>query len=193
MYRAVTLAALRARTDLDDRDAVERLACEVSVHLERDPNGSLCVILDGEDVSRLIRTPEVTAKVSQIAAYQGVRRRMVELQRAIGAKGGIVMDGRDIGTVVFPNADVKIFMVADINARAERRQAELHTLGTDVTVDGLASELAERDRRDSTREASPLTKASDAIEIDTSALTIDQQVERVIELAREKLSPHPQG
>lgn len=187
MYRAITLAVLRAGIDPDDQAAVERLACDISIHLERKPDGSLHVILDGEDVSHHIRTPEVTSHVSQISAYGGVRACMVEVQRTIGRQGGVVMDGRDIGTVVFPDADVKIFMVADIKARAERRQAELHTLGTDIPVDGLASELAERDRRDSTREVSPLTKASDAIEIDTSNLTIEQQVERVVELAEERM------
>jgi cytidylate kinase len=186
MYRAVTLAVLRMGIDPGDREAVERLACDLSIHLERQPDGSLRVILDGEDVSLPIRTPEVTATVSQISAYPGVRRCMVEHQRKIGEHGGIVMDGRDIGTVVFPDADVKVFMVADISARAERRQAELHTLGTEVTLDGLASELAERDRRDSTRDVSPLTKAPDAVEIDTSCLTIEDQVERVVELAKRK-------
>jgi len=187
MYRGVTLAVLRSGIDPGDQDAVERLACALSIHLERNPDGSLRVILDGEDVSHHIRTPEVTSNVSQVSAYGGVRACMVEFQRRIGEAGGVVMDGRDIGTVVFPDADVKVFMVADIGARAERRQAELQTLGTDVPIDGLASQIAERDRLDSTREVSPLTKASDAVEIDTSNLTIDQQVERVIELAESKM------
>jgi CMP/dCMP kinase len=187
MYRAVTLAVHRAGIDPADREAVERLACDVSVHLERAPDASLRVLLDGEDVSTAIRTPAVTADVSQVSAYPDVRHCMVAFQRKIGEQGGVVMDGRDIGTVVFPDADVKVFMVADINSRAERRQAELHTLGTDVTVDGLASELAERDRRDSTRAVSPLTKAPDAVEIDTSSLTIEEQVERVVELVERRM------
>lgn len=187
MYRAVTLATLRAGIDPRDRPAVEALAAALSIDLQRLPDHTLRVILDGEDVSAPIRTPDVTALVSLVSSYEGVRQRLVEIQRRMGSAGGVVIDGRDIGTVVFPDAEVKVFMVADLHARARRRQAEFLTMGTDVTVDGLASALAERDRLDTTRDVSPLTKAPDAVEIDTSVLTVDEQVSRVIELAGEKM------
>ncbi|MBS1913161.1 MAG: (d)CMP kinase [Bacteroidetes bacterium] len=186
MYRALTYAALRAGVDPGDQVRMERLADECVIELHLDDERRLRVFLNGRDVSGDIRTPEVTANVSMVSAYAGVRRRLVELQRNIGAGGGIVMDGRDIGTVVFPDADVKIFMVADIRARAERRKAELHTLGNDVTLTGLALQLEERDRLDSTRDVSPLRKADDAVEIDTSSLSIEEQVERVVGLALER-------
>lgn len=187
MYRAVTLAVIRSGIDPHDRAAVEKLAEGLSIHLERLPDHTLRVILDDEDVSALIRTPGVTSIVSLVSSYKGVRRRLVEFQKRMGECGGVVIDGRDIGTVVFPDADVKVFMVADLTARAQRRQAEFQTMGNDVSVDGLASELAERDRLDTTRDVSPLTKAADAVEIDTSTLTVEEQVDRVIELAEGKL------
>ena len=188
MYRAVTLAVLRSGLDPHDRHAVETLAEGSAILLERNDGAAVRVLLNGEDVSAAIRTPEVTANVSLISSYPGVRRRLVDLQRQAAERGGIVLDGRDIGTVVFPNADVKIFMVADIDARARRRHAELEILGAEVSIDGLAAQLAERDRQDSTRDASPLRKADDAVEIDTSVLTVEQQVERVVALARARLA-----
>jgi cytidylate kinase len=187
MYRGVTLAILRAGIDPHDRESVERLAASLDIYLRCREDGSLQLFLNGQDVSSEIRSLEVTANVSLISSYPGVRRHLVALQQKMGEEGGVVLDGRDIGTVVFPDADVKIFMVADLHARAERRKSELETMGTEVPVDGLEAQLAERDRLDSTREASPLRKADDALEIDTSNLTIDGQVERVVELARRKL------
>ncbi len=188
MYRAVTLAVLRAGIDPADRERVERLAAEIDIHMERSDDGTLHTFLDAEDVSLAIRSPEVTAEVSQVSAFAGVRRRLVEMQKRIGACGGVVIDGRDIGTVVFPDADVKVFMIADLAARAVRRQAELQQMGRDATVDGLISSLRERDRLDSTREASPLTKAPDAVELDTSKVTIDEQVDFVLDLVRRKVA-----
>jgi len=184
MYRAVTLAVLRRNCDPGDRERVEAIADTVSVELEQSSEGSLTVRLDGEDVSRAIRTPEVTACVSQVSQWPGVRARMVQIQKRIGANGGVVLDGRDIGTVVFPDADVKVFMVADLDARARRRHAELERQGAVATVEGLADQIAARDRTDSSRKHSPLVRAQDAVEIDTSGMTIDEQVERVIALAR---------
>lgn len=186
MYRAVTLAVLRAGIPPADEAAVTELAARIRVELER-VDGDCCVRLDGEDVSAAIRTPEVTAHVSQVSAYPGVRERMVVLQRNAATAGGVVMDGRDIGTVVFPHADLKIFMVADLHARAARRGAELVNMGRDGELQVLAAQLSERDRLDSERGVSPLRKADDAVEIDTSALTIEEQVERVVGMAREIL------
>lgn len=191
MYRAATLAVLRAGIDPHDRSAVERLVTGLSIHLERLPDASLRVLLDGEDVTREIRSPEVTANVSLVSSYAGVRLPIVGQQKRMGERGGVVLDGRDIGTVVFPDADVKIFMVADINARAERRREELQRMGSaEVSVESLAGELAERDRLDSTRAMSPLQKADDAVEIDTSGLSIEHQVERVLELVEARSAAH---
>lgn len=186
MYRAVTLAVLRAGIDPEQRKEVESLAQEISIHLERTSEGTLRTFLDREDVSTAIRSPEVTAHVSLVSAYPGVRQRLVEMQQRIGAHGGVVIDGRDIGTVVFPDADVKVFMVADLDARAQRRQVDLEHMGSSTTVDGILAALAERDRLDSTRQISPLVKAEDAVEIDTSCITVDEQVDRVIELVLSK-------
>jgi cytidylate kinase len=186
MYRAVTLAILRAGIDPADREAVERLASEITIHLERADDGALHTYLGDQDVSAAIRSSEVTATVSLISSYPGVRSRLVEIQKRIGASGGVVLDGRDIGTVVFPDADVKVFMIADINARAQRRHVDLEKLGDETPVDGIVAALRERDRFDSTRQASPLVKADDAVEIDTSCITIEEQVDRVIDLVRRR-------
>lgn len=190
MYRAATLAVLRAGIDPHDRSAVERFVTDRSIHLERLPDASLRVLLDGEDVTREIRSPEVTANVSLVSSYAGVRLPIVGQQKRMGERGGVVLDGRDIGTVVFPDADVKVFMVADIHARAMRRREELQRMGSEVSVESLAGELAERDRLDSTREMSPLQKADDAVEIDTSGLSIEHQVERVLELVEARAAAH---
>ncbi len=190
MYRAATLAVLRAGIDPHDRSAVERFVTGRSIHLERLADASLRVLLDGEDVTREIRSPEVTANVSLVSSYAGVRLPIVGQQKRMGERGGVVLDGRDIGTVVFPDADVKIFMVADIHARASRRRDELQRMGSEVSVESLAGELAERDRLDSTREMSPLQKADDAVEIDTSGLSIEHQVERVLELVEARAAAH---
>ena len=184
MYRAVTLAALRAGIDPVDKEGVEELADRLSIRFQPDEEGSLRTFLDGEDVSREIRVPEVTRVVSAVSAFPGVRRAMVKLQREMSREGGVVLDGRDIGTVVFPEAEVKVFMIADIHARASRRRGDLAGIGRDIAVEDVASDLERRDHLDSSREASPLRKAQDAVEIDTSELTIEEQVEIVLGLAR---------
>lgn len=185
MYRAVTLAVLRNGVDPADGVAVSTLAETLQIDLLRNPDtGSLHTLLNGEDVSQQIRTPEVTRNVSVVSSYAGVRNPVVALQKRMGEQGGVVMDGRDIGTVVFPNADLKIFMVANLDARAARRHVELQHQGADIGLNRLANELAERDRQDSTRNHSPLRKADDAIEIDTSGLTIEEQVEMVLKLVK---------
>ncbi|MBC8145200.1 MAG: (d)CMP kinase [bacterium] len=186
MYRAVTLAALRAHIDPNDQSAVEDVACATSMHFERASDGSLCTILDGEDVTSEIRSPDVTTHVSVVSSYPRVREHLVAQQQQMGKEGGVVLDGRDIGTVVFPDADVKVFMVADLRARAERRQAELSTRGTPIDLGGLQADLERRDQFDSNRALSPLAKADDAVEIDTSTMSIDDQVTLVLELARKK-------
>ena len=185
MYRAVTLALLRSNTDLDDYDSV----CQVVDELELDiyDQGAKTVVkLDGEDVSQAIRSMPVTKNVSAVSAVKYVREAMVEIQRNIGKKTNCVVEGRDIGTVVFPDAEFKIFMVADVKMRAERRLKELHEMGEKRSLQEVMTDLKRRDEKDSTRSHSPLQKAHEAIEIDTSMLSIDQQVEKIINLVREK-------
>ena len=185
MYRAVTLALLRSNTDLDDYDSV----CQVVDELELDiyDQGSKTVVkLDGEDVSQAIRSMPVTENVSVVSAMKDVRQTMVEIQRNIGKKTNCVVEGRDIGTVVFPDAEFKIFMVADVNMRAERRFKDLYEMGENRSFQEVLADLKRRDEKDSTRAYSPLQKADEAIEIDTSMLSIDQQVGKIINLVREK-------
>ena len=185
MYRAVTLALLRSNTDLDDYDSV----CQVVDELELDiyDKGSKTIVkLDGEDVSQAIRSMPVTENVSVVSAMKYVRQTMVEIQRNIGKKTNCVVEGRDIGTVVFPDAEFKIFMVADVNMRAERRFKDFYEMGENRSFQEVLADLKRRDEKDSTRAYSPLQKADEAIEIDTSMLSIDQQVEKIINLVREK-------
>jgi len=185
MYRAVTLSVLRAGLDPLDEEGIGRLLESTRVALE-DHAGVLCVFLDDEDVTEEIRTPEVTRSVSSVSSFRSVRRAMVREQRRMGERGGIVLEGRDIGTVVFPDADVKFFVVASIKERARRRLQEIRQTGVEANLEDLERELEQRDRTDSTRLESPLQRADDAIEVDTSSLTIDQQVELVVETVQRK-------
>jgi cytidylate kinase len=186
MYRALTLKALRQGISPEDQEAVSSIAESSHVDLRVD-GGTLRVLLDGEDVSEAIRTPDVTAAVSLVSSYQRVRAAMVREQRLMGEQGGIVMDGRDIGTVVFPDADVKFFMVAGIKARARRRSLELRARGIEADETELEEQIAGRDLQDSTREQSPLRRAGDAIDVDTSELTIEEQVAYVVRRTREAM------
>lgn len=188
MYRAVTLAAVRAGIDPDDQSAIELLASTLDVRIKPAGDGLLHTYLGDEEISKEIRSPRVNEHVSQISAYPGVRKAMVALQMDMGRNGGVVLDGRDIGTVVFPDADVKIFMFADISARAQRRQVDLDRSGSAMEVDTVAHDLSARDEYDSSRAISPMRAADDAIQIDTSDLTIDQQVEQVLHLVDEKMA-----
>lgn len=183
MYRAMALKVLRSKVDPNDAVRVAALAAETTVRLMlRD--GKVRIVLDGEEVSGEIRLPEVTNMVSPVSTVAEVRERMVEEQRSMGTEGGIVLEGRDIGTVVFPNAELKIYMRADVRERAVRRQKELNEKGVTVEIGTLEQEIAERDRIDSGRSVSPLRKADDAVELDTTSLTIDEQVEFIVERAQ---------
>ncbi len=186
MYRAVTLKVLRTGIDVADRSAVALAARTSSIELTPGQDGNT-VLLDGEDVTTSIRHPDVTRNVSAVSSYQDVRDVMVEAQRRLASNGGAVLEGRDIGTVVLPDADLKIFMVAEVHARAQRRLRDLAAAGIEAEEEALVDEIRERDRKDSTRTASPLRKADDAVEIDTSDLTIDQQVTKIVDQAREIL------
>ena len=184
MYRAITAKVLRSGIALDDTEKIQSLLKTTRVELRRGGT-AVRVFLDGDDVMEQMRTPEVTRSVSAVSRLRQVREVMVREQRRMGEAGGIVLEGRDIGTVVFPNADLKIFMVADIEARARRRQRELSPAESAPGLDLLKKEIEERDRLDSTRDESPLKKADDAIVLDTSRLTIGGQVDFVVEKARE--------
>ena len=187
MYRALTLKVIELGINPNDESLITKIAENTKIELLYE-NGNLKVILDGKDVSEKIRSPEVTSLVSIVSAHPKLRDIMVKKQRELGRNGGVVMDGRDIGTVVFPDADLKIFMTADVRERAKRRQKELKAQGFDVEIEKLIKEIEERDKFDSTREIGPLKKADDAIEIDTTNLTIDEQVEIVLKKAYELIN-----
>ena len=184
MYRAVTLRALEEKIDLGNERLVGKLAQETQLAFEHSRD-EFKVKVSGRDVTRAIRSQAVTKAVSRVSAIKQVRDVMVIQQRRIAAGGGVVIEGRDIGTVVLPEADLKIFLVADVKERARRRARELKGGGIEVPVDTLKTELEERDQRDASRVNSPLRKAPDAIELDTSRLTVEQQVEYVVQKARE--------
>jgi CMP/dCMP kinase len=173
MYRAVALAVIDAQIDPSDKDAVSALADEIEIDLEGDPE-SLSVLLNGRDVTDLIRTERVTEMSSVVSTIPGVRRAMVQRQRAIG-KRGAVLNGRDIGTVVFPDADVKFFLTAGPEERAERRYKEdQKTAASSATFAETLADMIERDRRDSSRTDSPLKAAADAIVVDSTGKSIDE-------------------
>lgn len=182
MYRAVTLAVLRSGVNLDE-SSVSSFTRSLVIHLKQDDKGQRTTV-NGDDVTEAIRDPKVTQNVSLVSSYPEVRTLMVRRQRELAARGGIVMDGRDIGTVVFPDAQVKVFLVADIDERTKRRAADLRGRGIDVDEAVLKQEIIERDTTDSSRSVSPLIKADDATEIDTTNLSIDEQVEKIVKLAR---------
>lgn len=186
MYRAVTLAWLRQKTEFSEV-GICNLLDKIKIELKQSEKGQR-TFLNGEDVSDEIRSIEVTKNVSPVSAIGCVREKLVEMQRKLGKNGGVVMDGRDIGTVVFPNAELKIFLIASVDARANRRTLELKDKGIEESVEEIKKQMSERDIYDSSRDISPLKKANDAIEIDTSDITIEQQTEIVVELAIERFS-----
>lgn len=177
MYRATTLALLRAGVELSDWKALERELTALRI----DQQGTR-TLLNGEDVSEQIRTPEVTKQVTPVSAHERVREVLVMQQRTIGQRGAWVVDGRDIGTIVFPNACCKIFLTASPEARARRRYLEQQAkgIGAAMTLEEVLSDIQRRDHADSTRTASPLRKADDAIELDSSGMTLDQVVAWIV-------------
>ncbi len=184
MYRAVTLKVLNEGIDPLDETAVTAAAQRASIDLHQNPDGSLTVLLDGNDVSAAIREPRVARHVSDIARVKGVREIMVRLQRGLGNRTDSVLDGRDIGTVVFPGARKKFYLDADFNERVRRRYKELIAAGQKLTPSDVEKDLRNRDTIDSTREHSPLKKADDALLVDTTNLNIEQVVEKVLTCIR---------
>jgi CMP/dCMP kinase len=184
MYRAIALAALRSGVDLTDADRLESLARGAEIRFE--PGGSR-VLLNGEDVTDAIRRPEISPAASKVSAIPGVRRALVEKQRQMGAAGSVVMEGRDIGTVVFPNAEVKVFLDANPEVRAARRVRELEEKGPAPPAAEVAREIRERDHRDSTRADSPLTRAADSVLLDTTSMSLDQVEQAILEIVNTRL------
>lgn len=176
MYRALALKALREKVPLDDERALAELARRTTIELVRGDG----VRLEGEDVTAAIRTREVSGAASRVSAHPQVRRQMVARQQELGREGGVVLDGRDIGTAVFPDADVKFYVDADPRRRAVRRQEELAAAGTIADLEAIESEIRARDHADSTRPDSPLTRAADAVLIDSSDLGPDGVVDRML-------------
>lgn len=186
MYRAITYKALQRNIQLNNAEQLTVLLQKTSIILQPSPQGQL-VFLDGENVSEAIRSNEVTSNVSQVAAHATVREIMVASQKEMAAKGGVVMDGRDIGTHVLQSAELKIFMSATVEERAKRRLLDNEKRGIPSTLEKLIEEIALRDKLDSEREAAPLVQAEDAIFLDTTNLTIVEAAEVILKLAKEKM------
>lgn len=185
MYRAVTWAALDRGVAIDDEEAITRLAEELEIRVLRptlDDGRQYTVLADGRDITWDIRSPEVNQGVSPVSTYLGVRRALTARQRAIGADGGVVMVGRDIGTVVLPEAEIKVYLDASLHERARRRHLEDLRRGKASDMAEVIRDLRRRDRIDSTRAAAPLRPADDAIILDSTNLTADQVVERIVAL-----------
>jgi CMP/dCMP kinase len=186
MYRALTLKALEKNLDLSDKEEIVLLAQTSTIRLEGG-NPTTNVFLDGTDITGKIRTPQVNRSVSTVSSYPGVREVMVREQQRIAVHGGVVLEGRDIGTVVLPSAELKIFMVASVQERVKRRKKDLAMVGIEAEEKELIKEIETRDRKDSTRDISPLRKAADAIELDTSSLTIEEQVDFIVARAKKMI------
>jgi CMP/dCMP kinase len=185
MYRSVALKTLREGIPLNDAAAIGKLADHVSIELVQHPDG-LRVLLDGEDVTSQIRTPEVDKAVGPVCEVSEVRKAMVELQRHLAHGKRLVAEGRDMGTVVFPNAALKFFMIASIESRAARRQKDMEKQGIRINVEELKQDIERRDDRDSNRADSPLSRASDAELIDTTHMDVEEQVAFIIERIQTK-------
>ncbi len=189
MYRALAWKALRQGVPLDSAEELEALARHTRVDLEpagNSPGSALRVRVDGSDVTEAIRSAEVSQASSRVAVVPGVRRVLVAEQRRAGAQGGVVMEGRDIGTVVFPDAGIKIYLDASVQVRAERRWRELHHKGEPMELARMVAEVRERDRRDREREASPLARATDAVVVDNTAMDVEETARLIVLLARER-------
>lgn len=184
MYRAFALYCKQWEVTNPDDSQVAALA--ERVYIDFDESGN--ILLEGKAVADDIQAPEIAVLASQFSTRVEVREKMVALQQEIGKDGGVVLDGRDIGTVVFPDAELKVFLIASAEARAQRRFDELSSKGISVDITTLTKEIEDRDRRDSERKLSPLRKADDAVELDTTELGIEEQVARVVVLARKKLA-----
>lgn len=187
IYRTVGLAVSRAGIDPQDTDAVVGLLPALDIALRHGEDGLQHMFLNGEDVSSLIRTPEISMYASKVSALPPVRAFLMEMQRSMAQRTSVIMDGRDIGTVVLPDAALKIFLTASAEARAERRYKELLEKGQSVSYDDVLRDMAERDKNDTTRAAAPLRAADDAVLLDTSALSLAESIDAVAALVEKGL------
>lgn len=186
MYRALTYCALQRGVDVHNEKQLMNVLHDTYIELKPSPSGQL-VFANGENVTEAIRTNDVTNNVSYVAKHPSVREEMVKRQRELGQHGGVVMDGRDIGTHVLPHAEVKIFLLASVEERAKRRHEENVLRGIPSDFEQLKEEIARRDQIDSERAVAPLKKAEDAIEIDTTSLSIDEVVDRIMCIVQERV------
>jgi cytidylate kinase len=187
MYRALTYTALKNEVDINDEGKLIELLQSIEIELKQGQDTQQ-VLVNGQDVTEIIRTPEVTNQVSIVAKHRLVREEMVRRQQKLAENGGVVMDGRDIGTHVLPKAEVKIFLLASVEERAHRRHAENLAKGFESNLDKLKEEIAARDKLDSEREVAPLKKADDAIELDTTSMTKEEVVEKMMDIVQSKLA-----
>ncbi|MFR3785769.1 MAG: (d)CMP kinase [Agathobaculum desmolans] len=185
MYRAIGLAVCRRGIAEEDTAGIIAVLPKIRLAITYQ-NGTQHVVLNGEDVSEAIRTPEIARYASKVSAVPAVRQFLLDVQRGMAENGNILMDGRDIGTVILPQAQVKIFLTASVEARAERRYLELCEKGQAVTREQVAADIAERDRQDMTRAIAPLRQAEDAVLLDTSALTLEESIQAVLRIIQEK-------
>ena len=181
MYRACALKAKKMGIDINDEESIRELLDDIDIRIENH-NSKNRIFLDGEDVSEDIRADDISALASAISAIPAVRYKMVELQRKMGEKGGVILDGRDIGTFVFPTAEVKFFLTASPEVRAKRRWLELKQKGVNKDFSEVLADLVKRDNNDSQRALAPLKKADDAIEVDTSNMTIEEQTDYLYQI-----------
>lgn len=185
MYRAITYLALQNQIDIQAEDSLVALCVNHTISFQQAENAQR-VLINGHEVTETIRQPDVTNAVSAVSKHTKVREEMVALQQKIGQAGGVVMDGRDIGTAVLPKAEVKIFLVASVEERAERRFKENQEKGIETDFESLKAEIERRDYLDSTREVSPLVQASDAVKIDTTGLTIEEVLAAIQNVIKQK-------
>lgn len=186
MYRSLTLEALNKGIDLEDENELVKSLENMTISLKPGKDGQL-VYINGRDVTSEIRSAAVTANVSTVSKHPRVRKEMVRRQQLLAASGGVVMDGRDIGTHVLPNAEVKVFLLASAEERARRRYLELTKKGEKTDFEKLKQEIEARDKQDMERETAPLKKAEDAVEIDTTSKTIDEVVENILAIVKERI------
>lgn len=187
IYRTLGLFALRRGVDPGDGETVEPLLGKASIRMAYAGDGLQHMYLGEEDVTQAIRTPEVSAAASKISAIPAVRAFLLDMQRDMARENDVVMDGRDIGTVVLPQADVKIFLVASVEARARRRYAELLERGVETDLDRVLADILERDQRDSNRAAAPLRQAEDAQRVDTTSCSLEESFQFLLQFVRERL------
>ena len=186
MYRTIGLYMLENNVPADNEDALKNALDQIQIELKY-KDGVQCMFLNGEDVSGRIRTPEVSAQASVVAAVPAVREKLLDLQRSMAASQDVIMDGRDIGTHILPDAELKIFLTASVEERARRRYLELVEKGEECDIEDIRKDIADRDYRDMHRETAPLRQAEDAVLLDTSDMTLDEVVTEITRLAKERM------